>query len=156
MSPVNVTGSLVYANNTAVGSATAQATWAGDTNHTGNTGNGGFTIGQASSTVFFSNDTATTEIYTFPYTTLFRSQATGVGMSPVNVTSSLIYSNNTNAGAATANASWGGDADQKGKTRNCRHFIMPAAALGTENCTAGAPYTFTGLSPTPSTAQATG
>jgi hypothetical protein len=51
MSPVDVTASLVYSNNTNAGSAAADASWGGDTNHTGNTGSGGFTIGQASSTV---------------------------------------------------------------------------------------------------------
>ena len=51
MTPVDVTASLIYSNNTNVGAATANASWAGDTNHTGNTGSGGFTIGQATSTV---------------------------------------------------------------------------------------------------------
>jgi hypothetical protein len=55
MSPVDVTALLVYSNNINAGSATAQATWAGDTNHTGNTGSGGFTINKANQTINWSN-----------------------------------------------------------------------------------------------------
>src|SRR5438876_8911136 len=51
MSPVDVSGSLSYANNIAAGAATAAASWAGDLNHTGSTGTGGFAIGQAASAV---------------------------------------------------------------------------------------------------------
>jgi hypothetical protein len=47
MTDVDVTASLVYADNTNAGSATANASWAGDTNHFGNTGSGGFTINKA-------------------------------------------------------------------------------------------------------------
>ena len=47
MSPVDVTASIVYGSNTNAGAATADASWAGDANHTGSTGTGGFTIGKA-------------------------------------------------------------------------------------------------------------
>jgi hypothetical protein len=48
---VDVTASLIYSNNTNAGTATVTASWAGDTNHTGNTGSGSFTINQADATI---------------------------------------------------------------------------------------------------------
>ncbi|HBB89181.1 MAG TPA: hypothetical protein DC047_16370 [Blastocatellia bacterium] len=60
MSPVNVTSSLVYSNNTNAGAATANASWAGDSNHTGNTGSGGFTITKAPQTITWSNPSSIT------------------------------------------------------------------------------------------------
>jgi len=44
MAAVNVTASLIYANNISGPTATATATWAGDVNHTGSTGSGSFLI----------------------------------------------------------------------------------------------------------------
>jgi putative Ig domain-containing protein len=44
MAPVDVTASLVYANNVVGPTATAAASWAGDVNHTGSTGSGSFVI----------------------------------------------------------------------------------------------------------------
>ncbi len=35
-------------------------------------------------------------------------------MSAVDVSAALVYANNTNAGTATATASWGGDANHTG------------------------------------------
>src|SRR5258705_2616219 len=114
MSPVDVTASLVYSNNTAVGSATAQATWAGDTNHTGNTGNGGFSIGQASSTVTVTCTAGAPYTYTGSALTPCTAQATGAGMSPVSVSGSLVYSTDPAVGSATAQATWAGDTNHTG------------------------------------------
>jgi len=129
MSPVDVTASLVYSNNTDAGSATAQATWAGDTNHTGNIGNGGFTIGQASSTVTVTCTAGAPYIYNGSAQTPCTAQATGVGMSPVDVTASLVYSNNTDAGSATAQATWAGDTNHTGNTGNGGFTIAKANAV---------------------------
>jgi len=57
MSPVDVSGSLSYANNLAAGAATAAASWAGDPNHLGSTGTGSFAIGPAILTVMADNKT---------------------------------------------------------------------------------------------------
>ncbi len=156
MSPVDVTASLIYSNNTNAGAATANASWAGDANHTGNTGSGGFTIGQASSAVTVTCTAGAPYTFTGSAQTPCTAQSTGVGMSPVDVTASLIYSNNTNAGAATANASWAGDANHTGNTGSGGFTIGQASSAVTVTCTAGAPYTFTGSAQTPCTAQATG
>ena len=156
MSAVDVTSSLVYSNNTNAGPATASATWAGDTNHTGNTGNGGFTIGQATSTVTVTCTAGAPYTYTGSAQTPCTAEATGVGMSAVDVTSSLVYSNNTNAGPATASANWAGDTNHTGNTGNGGFTIGQATSTVTLTCTAGAPYTYTGSAQTPCTAEATG
>ena len=114
MTPVDVTASLVYSNNTNLGTATADASWAGDINHTGNTGSGSFVIGQATSTVTVTCPANIT--YTGLPLTPCTAEATGAGMTPVDVTASLVYSNNTNVGTATADASWAGDANHTGNT----------------------------------------
>ncbi|MBE0683215.1 MAG: sortase [Anaerolineales bacterium] len=156
MTPVDVTASLIYSNNTNAGAATANASWAGDTNHTGNTGSGGFTIGQAPSAVTVTCTVGGPYTYTGLAQTPCTAEATGVGMTPVDVTASLIYSNNTNAGAATANASWAGDTNHTGNTGSGGFTIGQAASTVTVTCTVGAPYTYTGLTQTPCTAEATG
>jgi large repetitive protein len=48
-SPIDVSGSLLYTDNVNAGTATADASWGGDANHTASTGSGTFTIAKASS-----------------------------------------------------------------------------------------------------------
>ena len=52
-----LSGSLTptYANNTNVGTATVSASWGGESNHTGNTGSGSFSISQAAGSVSINN-----------------------------------------------------------------------------------------------------
>jgi len=114
MAPVDVTASLVYSNNTNAGMSTVEASWAGDSNHFGNSGSGSFEITKASSAV-----TVTCGgLYTYSglAQTPCTAEASGVGMMPVDVTTSLVYANNTNAGTATADASWAGDDNHFGST----------------------------------------
>ena len=73
-------------------------------------------IGQASSTVTVVCTAGAPYTYTGSAQTPCTATATGVGMSPVDVTASLVYANNTNAGSATADASWGGDTNHTGNT----------------------------------------
>jgi hypothetical protein len=65
-------------------------------------------------------------------------EATGAGMSPVDVTASLVYAKNTDVGTATAGASWDGDANHTGNTASDSFEITPApvtAAAGSYNGT---------------------
>src|SRR5213593_3563036 len=156
MSPVDVSGSLSYANNIAAGPATAAASWAGDPNHTGSTGTGGFTIGPASSMVTVTCTAGAPYTYTGSPQTPCTAAATGVGMSPVDVSGSLSYANNIAAGAARAAASWAGDPNHLGSTGTGGFTIERAASAVTVTCTAGALYTYTGSAQTPCTAAATG
>jgi hypothetical protein len=156
MSPVDVSASLVYAANIAAGGATAHASWAGDPNHTGAAGDGGFTIGSASSVVTVTCTAGTPYTYTGAAQTPCTAQATGVGMSPVDVSASLVYAANIAAGPATAHASWAGDGNHTGAAGDGGFMIGSASSVVTVTCTAGAPYTYTGAAQTPCTAQATG
>jgi hypothetical protein len=135
MSAVDVSSSLTYSNNTNVGAATADASWSGDTNHTGNIGAGGFSITQATSTVTVTCTAGAPYVYTGSPHTPCTAQATGVGLSPIDVTSSLVYFNNTNAGSATANGSWGGDANHFGNTGSGGFTISKASSTTTVTAT---------------------
>src|SRR5947208_11260986 len=68
---------------------------------------------------FFFNDTATTEIYTFPYTTLFRS--------PAPMTST--YSACAMAARATACAPTDSGSDRKSTRLNSSHQIISYAVF---------------------------
>ena len=109
---LNLTPAPNYANNLNAGTASASYTFAGDDNHAGSSGAGGFTIPQAPSTVAVSCTPSVT--YTGLPQAPCAAQATGVGISPVNVSGSLVYMGNTNAGPATATASWAGDPNHAG------------------------------------------
>lgn len=124
MTPVDITASIVYSNNTNIGVATADASWPGDINHTSNTGSGSFVIGQATSTVTVSCPVSVA--YTGTALTPCTAEATGAGLTPVDVTASLVYSNNINVGVATADASWAGDASHTGNTGTNTFDITPA------------------------------
>jgi hypothetical protein len=111
------TCSTVYTTSSNAGSSPATSCSGGsDVNYTFSFVAGSVTIGQASSTVTVTCTAGAPYIYTGSPQTPCTAQATGVGMSPVNVISSLIYSNNTNAGPATADASWDGDTNHTGDT----------------------------------------
>src|SRR5438128_225871 len=147
---------VTYTNNTNVGTAGASATYAGDANHLGSTGTGGFTIDRAASAVTVTCTAGAPYTYTGSAQTPCTAAATGVGMSPVDVSGSLSYANNLAAGAATAAASWAGDPNHLGSTGTGGFTIERAASAVTVTCTAGAPYTYTGSAQTPCTAAATG
>ncbi|MEK7063699.1 MAG: MBG domain-containing protein, partial [Patescibacteria group bacterium] len=82
VSPIDVTGSLVYGNNVHVGNATADASWDGDVNHFGDTGSGGFVIGQAALTVTASSASvlqgAAMPLFTPSYSGFVNGEVAGV------------------------------------------------------------------------------
>ncbi len=122
---------------------------AGDDNHTGSSDSATFTIDKASSTVTVSCPANVT--YTGAAHEPCTAQATGVGMSPVNVTDSLVYTANTDAGTATADASWTGDANHTGDTGTATFTIDKAPSTTTVTCPAG-PYTYSGTAQEPCSA----
>ena len=111
---LNLTPAPSYMNNINAGPASANYIYAGDANYAGSTGTGNFTIPKAPSAV----TVACTPIVT--YTSLPQApctaQATGVGMSPVNVSASLVYTGNINAGTAGATATYAGDSNHDGSS----------------------------------------
>ena len=106
-----MTDSIVYSANVHAGSASAAASCDGDDDHTGNTGSSTFVIGQASSTVTVDCTAGAPYTYSGVAQEPCTAEATGVGMDPVDVTDSIVYSANVHAGTASAAASWDGDDD---------------------------------------------
>jgi len=116
MSPVNVSASLTYTDNIIVGTATANASWAGDDNHFGSDDSETFAITKA----------PTTTIVTFeagPYVyrgTAFTATAVVTGVGGLNQPVAVVYggdcTNVTVANGCTATATYSGDANHNGST----------------------------------------
>src|SRR3989441_443980 len=109
---LSLTPAASYSDNTNVGTATASYSFAGDANHEGSSDSKTFGITKASSTTVVTCPASA--VYTGAAQTPCTAQANGAGMTSVDVSASLVYSNNTSAGAATVNASWAGDANHAG------------------------------------------
>jgi len=152
MSPVDVTSSIQYSNNTNAGTATATASWAGNASHTGSTGSANFVIAPASSAITVTCTAGAT--YTGSAQTPCTAQATGAGMSPVDVTSSIVYGNNIDAGIATADASWNGDVNHAASASSGSFTIGLASSVTVVTCPSS--VNGDGTPQTPCTAQATG
>jgi hypothetical protein len=91
---------------------TAHWTFDGGTNYNDAEDDVAITINKASSTVTVSCPASV--VYTGAAQTPCTAKATGVAMSDVSLT--VDYTNNTNAGPASANASWAGDNNHTGNT----------------------------------------
>jgi hypothetical protein len=149
---LNVSVTVVYGNNTNAGTATANATYAGDANHNGSTAiQVTFTIDKASSSTTINCPTNVT--YNGSPQTPCTAAATGAG--GLNVSVTVVYGNNTNAGTATADATYGGDANHNGSTATQVTFTIDKASSSTTiNCPTN--VTYNGSPQTPCTATATG
>ena len=97
-------------HNTNAGTATASYTFAGDANHTGSSDSKTFTIDQASSTTVVTCPASVT--YTGSAQTPCTAAVTGAG--GLNLTPTPSYTNNTNAGTASASYTFAGDANHTG------------------------------------------
>jgi hypothetical protein len=120
---------ITYTNNINVGSATAAATFAGDANHDASTGNGGFTITKASS----STTVNCPVIETYTGSPIEPCTATVTGAGGLNQSVPVSYANNTNAGTATASATYGGDANHDTSSGNGAFTIAKATPIVTWN-----------------------
>jgi len=145
-------GTVTYTNNTNVGTATANSTWTGDSNHNGSTASSvTFGITQASSTNVISCPATVT--YTGSAQTPCTDAITGAGLSSTSAT--ITYASNTNVGTATANSVWVGDANHTGSTASQVTFGIGVAA-STTVITCTSPVTYTGSALTPCHATVTG
>ena len=97
---LNLTPTASYANNTDAGSATASYSYAGDANHAPSSDSKNFTIDQAASVTTVSCPANAT--YTGSPVTPCTATVTGAG--GLNQSVTVNYTNNTNAGLASANA----------------------------------------------------
>ncbi len=117
-----------YSNNTAAGTATASYTYPGDSTHLGSTATVTFTIAKASST-----STVTCNPSTITYTgsafTPCSVSVTGAG--GLNTTGTVVYSNNTSAGTATASYDYPGDSNHNVSTGSTTFTIAQAAVTVT-------------------------
>src|SRR5665647_2785936 len=110
MSPLDVNSSLVYTDNVIAGTASAAASWAGHANHVASAGSATFGITPASSAVTLTCPASL--VYTGAAITPCTAEATGAGMSPLDVSSSLVYTDNFIVGTAAAADPWVCDANQ--------------------------------------------
>jgi hypothetical protein len=149
---LNTSVTVVYANNTDAGTATADATYAGDANHNGSTATqANFTIDKADSTTTINCPTNVT--YDGSPQTPCTATATGAG--GLNASVTVVYANNTDAGTATADATYADDANHNGSTATQVTFTIDKANSSTTiNCPTN--VTYNGSAQMPCTATATG
>ena len=141
-----------YSNNTNAGTATASYAYAGDTNHTGSSDSKSFTIAKASSTTTVSCP-AGPHVYSGSPLTPCTASVSGAGSLFQAVT--VVHSNNTNAGTANADATYGGDANHNGSSDGETFTIDKASSTTTVSCGAG-PFTYNGSAYTPCSAAVAG
>jgi hypothetical protein len=144
--------SVSYSNNLNAGTATASASYPGDANHNASSDSKTFAIGKADSTT-----TVTCAAGPFVYNgsahTPCSASVTGAG--GLNQSLSVSYSNNVNAGSATASASYAGDANHKASSDSKTFAIGKADSTTTVTCAAG-PFVYDGSAKTPCSATLTG
>ena len=148
---LSTSGSVSYSGNTNVGTASAQGVFVGDGNHTGSVSAAAvFTITKAPSAFYVYCPASLA--FTGSALTPCTASVSGVGglLAPVVVS----YSGNTNAGTATAQVVFAGDANHMGAFAARSFTITRAASVVTVSCTMS--VVFTGAALTPCTVSVTG
>ena len=143
--------SVGYANNTNAGTATANASFAGDANHYGSNGSATFTIDKTSSTTTV---TCPAGPYTYNGSAQIPCSAAVSGAGGLSQALAVSYADNTNAGTATASASFAGDGNHYGSSGAATFTIGKAPSTTTVTCPASVSYT--GSAQTPCSASVTG
>ena len=154
----NVTGAgglsqsltVSYSANTNAGTATASATFAGDANHNGSTDSKSFTIDKASSTTVVSCPVSVT----FDGSAQTPCSANVTGAGGLNQSVPVSYAANTNAGTATASATFAGDANHSGSSNSKTFTIDKATSTTIVTCPVS--VTYSGSAKTPCSANVTG
>ena len=120
------------------GTATADATFPGDNNHNSSVATQAtFTIDKAASSTSISCPTNVT----YDGSPLTPCSATATGAGNLSVSVNVVYANNTNAGTATADATFGGDANHNGSNATQATFTIDKAASSTAiSCPANVTY----------------
>ena len=156
LTPINISGDIVYAANINVGTATADVSWSGDANHFGSTATQAtFGIGKAASASVITCPLVS-QTYTGSALTPCTAEVTGAGLTPINISGDIVYAANTNVGTATADVSWSGDANHEGSTATQATFAIGKAASATVITCPLVSQTYTGSALTPCTAEVTG
>ena len=126
----------VYSDNTNAGTASASYTFAGDANHSGSSDSETFTIGKAASTTA-GELSGWCDVDGSAADALLGS-VTGAGGSELD--SDPVYSNNTNAGTATASYTFAGDGNHPGSSDSQTFTIEKAASTTAVSCPASVTY----------------
>jgi hypothetical protein len=123
---LSLTPTPSYSNNTNAGTATASYTYAGDANHTGSNDSENFTIDPAPTTTTVTC-AAGPHVYTGSAIEPCTYTVTGANLSiGPNAVPSGNYSNNVNAGSATASFTYSGDANHTG-SNDSENFTIDRA-----------------------------
>jgi hypothetical protein len=149
---LNQSVAVDYSNNTGAGTATASATFGGDSNHDGSSSSDTFSIDKAPSTVSVSCPDS--RVYTGSALEPCSAKANGAGGLDADL--SVSYSDNVNAGTATASASYGGDSNHDGSSGSATFSIEKAASTVTVSCPDSRGYTGSALEPCSATATGAG
>jgi outer membrane protein OmpA-like peptidoglycan-associated protein len=136
---------ITYAANTNVGTATANSTWAGDTNHTGSTATPtSFDVTSATSSTVIT----CTDPVTFTGAALTPCHATVTGAGGLNTTTAVDYTTNVDAGTGHATASYAGDSNHSSSTAAPVTFTINVATSTTViTCPASVTYDTTAQEP---------
>ncbi len=140
-----------YTDNVDAGTATASASYAGTANYNASSDTENFTIGKANTTTTVTC-TAGAIAYNGAAHTPCSASVTGAG--GLNEALTVSYTDNVDAGTATASASYAGTANYNASS-DTENTIGKANTTTTVTCTAG-PFTYNGAAHTPCSASVTG
>ena len=139
-----------YTDNVNAGTASASATFAGDTNYNGSNDSKNFTIEKAATVTTVTCGTGPFTYNGNPHTPCTAS-VTGPGL---NESLTVNYTDNMNAGTATASASYAESVNYLGSTDSKNFTIEKAGSVTSVTCPAS--VTYNGAAQTPCTATVTG
>jgi hypothetical protein len=149
---LSLTPAADYSNNVNAGTATASYTFAEMPNHLGSSDSKNFTIEKAAT---LTTVTCGAGPFTFNGNPHTPCSATVTGPGGLNQALTVNYTDNVNAGTATASASYAETANYKGSSDSKNFTIEKAATVTTVSCGAG-PFIFNGSPHTPCTASVSG
>ena len=141
---------VAYANNVEAGTASASASYPGDPNHGGSSGGATFVVDRAPSSTVVTCPPSVT--YDGSPQTPCSAAVTGAG--GLSQSLPVSYASNTDAGAATASATYAGDANHTGSTGSATFQIAVASSSTVVTCPAS--VTYDGTAQAPCTAAVTG
>ncbi len=141
-----------YADNTNAGTASASASFAANANYLGSSDSENFTIAKAATTTTV---TCTAGPFTYTGSPIAPCTAGVTGAGGLSQALTVSYADNTNAGTASASASFAATANYLGSSDSENFTIAKAATTTTVTCGVG-PFTYTGSPITPCTAGVTG
>ncbi|MFB7885051.1 PxKF domain-containing protein [Microbacterium sp. NPDC056057] len=141
-----------YSDNTGAGVASVSAVFAGDANHEPSNDTSSFVIDKATSAVELS--CLASVVFTGVAQTPCTAKVSAVGVTEFGI--DVGYADNTNAGHATATASWGGDDNHVGSSANGGFHIDKAASKISLGCPESVVFTGEPLTPCAATVSGAG